>query len=190
MLTAHKLRRRVIVASVAVSLLVVVFLLLGPVGLGNGPLGVPSVDGRFGLSTTQPTTYVATLVNAGGSTAVIDGITVSSAEGYTPARVLSVRVARHSNYGCVYTVMSGLAACARPPFAAVPGFAVAAHANTTPGNRGGPAVVIELAGPPAASCAVLTAIVLRYHVGIRHYTATVPQGYVWTCGKHARQPQS
>jgi len=32
--------------------------------------------------------------------------------------------------------------------------------------------------------------VLRYHVGIRHYTATVPQGEAWACGKHARQPQS
>ncbi len=84
--------------------------------------------------------------------------------------------------------MSRLAGCARPPFAVAAGFAVEPYANTVPGKRGGPALVIEIAAPPA-SCAVLSAIVLRYHVGIRHYTATVPQGFVWACGKHAAQPQ-
>ena len=52
-----------------------------------------------------------------------------------------------------------------------------------------PGLVIEMARPSANQCVVVTAIVLRYHVGIRHYTATVPQGEVWACGKLARQPQ-
>jgi hypothetical protein len=183
-------RPRVIVTAIAVLLAVAAFLLFGPIGVGNGPLRVPSMDGRFGLSTTQPTAFVATLVNTGGSGAVIDGVTVTSAAGYSPARILSVRVARKSNYGCVYTVMSDVAGCARPPLVTAAGFVVGPHANTLAGNRGGAALVIEMAAPPAASCAVLTAIVVRYHVGIRHYAATVPQGFVWACGKYAHQPQS
>jgi hypothetical protein len=183
------IRRRHIVAALA-ALLVGAFLLWGPVGLGNGPLGVPSMDGRFGLSTAQPTAFVATLVNAGGSAAVVDGVSVTSAAGYPRARVLSVRVARHSSYGCVDTRMTSLAECARPPFGAATGFAVGPHANAVAGNHGGPALVIEIAGPPPKGCVVLTAVVVHYHVGIRHYTRTVPQGFVWACGMHARQPHN
>jgi hypothetical protein len=188
--TDSRFSGRTIVPAIAALLAVGAFLLFGPVGLGNGPLGVPAIDGRFGLSTAQPTVYVATLVNVGGSTAVIDGVTVITARGYAPARVLGVRVAGHSSYGCVYALMQDVAGCARPPFTAPAGFAVAPRANTAPGSRGGPALVIEMAAPPAARCVALTAIVLHYHVGIRQYTATVPQGFVWACGKHAVQPQS
>jgi hypothetical protein len=142
-------------------------------------------------STTQPTAYVATLVNAGGPTGVIDRVTVISAQGYPPAQVLSVRVARYSEFGCFDDGPANyLAACARPPFVGAAGFAVGPHANTVIGSRNGPALVIEMARPSATQCVVVTAIVLRYHVGIRHYTATVPQGEVWACGKHAHTPQS
>jgi hypothetical protein len=182
-------RRRQLTIAVAAAVLIGAFLVFGPIGLGNGPLGVPSMDGRFGISTSQPTAYVTTLVNVGGSAAMIDGVTVTSAVGYSRARVLTIRVAGHSEYGCVYTLMSSLAGCARPPFAAATGFAVRGHANTVVGNRGGPALVIEIAGPPASGCVALTAIVVHYHVGIRHYTATVPQGFVWECGMHAQQPR-
>jgi len=182
--------RRNFIAALAVVVAVGAFLFWGPIGLGNGPLGVPSIDGRFGWSTTQPTDYVATLVNAGGSTAVIDHVTVISADGYDPVRVLSVRVASHSQFGCVSTLPSGLAGCAKPPLMTAAGFAVLPKANTAPGHRGGPALVVEIAGPPSGRCVVLTAIVVHYHVSIRHYTATVPQGFVWACGKHARQPPS
>lgn len=145
--TGSRFRPRIVVPTIAVLLAVGAFLLFGPIGLGNGPLAVPSMDGRFGLSTAQPTAYVATLVNAGGSAAVIDGVTLTSAAGYPRARLLTIRVAGHSTYGCIYTLMSSLAGCARPPFAAATGFAVGPHANTAAGNRGGPALVIEVAGP-------------------------------------------
>lgn len=100
-------------------------------------------------------------------------------------------MARYSNYLCTDDgPLNSLAHCVRPPLVAAAGFAVGPHANTMPGSRHGPALVIEMAGPLATRCVVVTAIGLRYHVGIRHYTATVPQGEVWACGKHARQPQS
>ena len=185
--------RRSIVWAAAALLVVGAFLLWGPIGIGNGPLGVPAMAGTFGSvqATTQPTAYVATLVNSGGSTAVIDSVTVTSAQGYSPARVLSVRVARHSMYGCIGDgpAKNNLAACVRAPFVAAAGFGVRPRANTVIGNRDGPGLVIEMARPSATECVVVTAIVVRYHVGIRHYTATVPQGEVWACGKLARPPQ-
>jgi hypothetical protein len=186
-------RSRSIVVAAAAFFLVGAFLLLGPIGLGNGPLGVPAGFGDVGQveATRQPIAYVATLVNAGGSTAVIDRVTVISAQGYSPARVLSVRVASFSTYGCIDDgPATNLATCVRPPFVPAAGFAVGPHANTVVGRRNGPALVIEMARPSATECVVLTAIVVRYHVGIRHYTATVPQGHVWACGKLARQPQT
>ncbi len=186
-------RRRSVVSTAAALVIVGAFLLWGPIGLGKGPLSVPSMAVSFGSvqATTQPTAYIATLVNSGGSTAVIDRVTVTSARGYSPARVLSVRVARYSMYGCVGDgpASTNLSSCTRPPFVAAAGFAVAPHANTVIGSRNGPGLVIEMARPSAHQCVVVTAIVLRYHVGIRHYTATVPQGEVWACGKLARQPQ-
>jgi hypothetical protein len=188
--TRSRFRPRIVVPTVAVLLALAAFLLFGPIGLGNGPLGVPAMNGRFGFSTARPTAYVATLVNTGGSTAVIDSVSVTSPNGYVRAHVLSVRVARHSTYGCVYTLVSNVTDCVRPPLVAAAGFAVGSRANAVAGNRGGPALVIEMAAPPATGCAVLTAIVVHYHVGIRHYTATVPQGFVWACGMHAEQPQS
>ena len=188
--TNPRFRPHKIVPPIAGLLAIAAFLLFGPIGLGNGPLGVPAMDGRIGLSTTQPSAYVGTLVNTGGSTAVIDNVTATPADGYAPARVLSVRVAGRSSYGCVFTAMGSLSQCARPPFAAAAGFAVRPHANTVPGNRAGPALVVEIAAPPAAACVALTAIVVHYHVGIRHYTATDPQGVVWACGPDAQQPHS
>jgi hypothetical protein len=73
-------RRRRPFLSAAALLLIAVFLLWGPIGLGNGPLGVPAMDGHFGSvdATSQPMVYVASLVNAGRSAAVIDGVTVIS----------------------------------------------------------------------------------------------------------------
>jgi hypothetical protein len=185
---------RGLILSAAAALVVVVgaLLLWGQIGLGSGPLSVPAMAGTFGSvqATTQPTAYVTTLVNAAGSTAIIDSVTVTSARGYSPARVLSVRVARYSNYGCIDDgPANSLATCVRAPLVAAAGFAVGAHANTLIGSRHGPALVIEMARPSANQCVVVTAIVVRYHVGIRHYTATVPQGQVYACGKLARQPQ-
>jgi hypothetical protein len=186
-------RRRIIIAVIAVLAGIGAVLAWGPIGLGNGPLSVPAVSGQFGSvdATSQPTVYVASLVNAGRSAAVVDGVTVISARAYPAVHVMSVRVARASSFGCIDNgPASNLATCVRPPLVAAAGFAVGPHANTVPGSRGGPALVIDMAGPLARQCVVVTAIVLRYHVGIRHYTATVPQGVAWACGKQAQQPQN
>ena len=144
--TAPKFRPRIVVLTVAALLVLAAFLLVGPIGLGNGPLGVPSMNGRFGFSTTRPTAYVATLVNTGGSTAVIDAVSVTSANGYVPVQVLTLRVAWHSTYGCVYTLVSDVTGCARTPLAPLAGFGVGPHANAVAGQRGGPALV-EDCGP-------------------------------------------
>ena len=42
----------------------------------------------------------------------------------------------------------------------------------------------EVSAPPPGDCWVMTEIVIRYHVGIRHYSATDPFG-MYACGKDA-----
>jgi hypothetical protein len=96
-------RRRIIIAVIAVLAGIGAVLAWGPIGLGNGPLSVPAVSGQFGSvdATSQPTVYVASLVNAGRSAAVVDGVTVISARAYPAVHVMSVRVARASSFGCI-----------------------------------------------------------------------------------------
>jgi hypothetical protein len=44
---------------------------------------------------------------------------------------------------------------------------------TRPVSRGFPAAA-EIAAPRPGTCWVMTEVVMHYHVGIRHYTATEP----------------
>jgi hypothetical protein len=48
-----------------------------------------------------------------------------------------------------------------------------AFGATQPGSFGFPAAA-EIAAPRPGSCWVMTKVVVHYHVGIRHYTATDP----------------
>ena len=52
---------------------------------------------------------------------------------------------------------------------------------TRPVPAGFPAAA-EVAGPPPGGCWVMTEVVIHYHVGIRHYTATDPYELA-VCGK-------
>ena len=106
-------RRRSVVSTAAALVIVGAFLLWGPIGLGRGPLSVPSMAVSFGSvqATTQPTAYIATLVNSGGSTAVIDRVTVTSARGYSP---------------------DASSACASPATACMAASATARQAPTSP----------------------------------------------------------
>ena len=182
---------RAAAVGVAVAALVAAFLMFGPVGLGNGPLHVTASTNFFSWNepVVEPAVYVVPLGNTSGTAAKIDRVNVMSAAGHAPLRVLSVRAGRYVGSDCfVWGPASSLSGCVQPSLVPAAGFSVPARADASPRPRQGPALVIELAGPPPAQCTVITAIVLRYHVGIRHYAATVPQGSEAVCGKLARPP--
>jgi len=161
----------------------------GPIGIGNGPLSVPSASGGSyggGGAAGQPFVYVVPLFNSSGPTAVIDSVDVISAAGYPAIRVRSVRVGRYAGYNCTdLGPVRSLTGCVQPALAPVTGYDVPA---AQPTDAHGPGLVIELAGPAATQCAVLTKIVLHYHVGIRHYAGSYPQGTVSICAPHAHLP--
>ena len=181
------------VSAVAVAVLVGLAALAwqGPIGIGNGPLSVPTAGGGYsaGGAAGQPFVYVVPLFNSSGLTAVIDSVDVVSAAGYPAIRVRSVRVGRYAGYNCTdLGPVRSLAGCVQPALAAVSGYAIPTAPLT---DAHGPGLVIELAGPATAQCAVLTKIVLHYHVGIRHYAGSYPQGTVSVCAPHAHlQPGS
>jgi hypothetical protein len=184
-------RRRLIVATAATLLVAGAFLLWGPIGLGNGPLSVPAGAGGYGFfdRAARPTVYVVPLVNSGGAAAVIDGVTIESAPGYPALHVRSVRAGSYVGSNCTDNgPQTSLVGCVEPGLIRADGFVVAGGANTAPEPHG-PALVIELAGPSPRQCTVISGIVLHYHVGIRHYSATEPQGQVYSCGTRARQPR-
>jgi len=51
-----------------------------------------------------------------------------------------------------------------------------------------PALVLELAGPRPGQCWDLTSVVVRYHIGIKHYAGTYPQANVISCGAGGQPP--
>jgi hypothetical protein len=117
---------------------------------------------------------------------VIDSVDVVSVAGYPAIRVQSIRVGRYVGYNCTdLGPVPSLTGCVQPALAPASKYAIPAAPLTA---AHGPGLVIELAGPAKAQCAVLTKIVLHYHVGIRHYAASYPQGTVSICAPHARQP--
>jgi hypothetical protein len=181
-------RWRAISAAAIAVIGLAAFAWRGPIGIGNGPLSLPSTSGGYGGGgpAREPFVYVLPLFNSSGSTAVIDSVDVVSAAGYPATRVLSIRVGRYAGYNCTDVgPVRSLTGCVQPALAPVTGYAIPAAPLTA---AHGPGLVVEMAGPATAQCAVITKIVLHYHVGIRHYAGSYPQGTVSICAPHAHLP--
>jgi hypothetical protein len=179
--------RRVIVAAAIVIVVLAALALWGPVGLGNGPLSVWTASGGYGApgAPGAPAVYVVPLTNSAAGTAVIDSVDVIFGPGYPTGHILSINVGRARGQCTALGSVSVLTGCVEPARKSAAGFAVPA----TPGTAGQHlSLVIELAGPAESQCEVIAKIVLHYHVGIRHYAGSYPQGVVSVCGPHARQP--
>jgi hypothetical protein len=168
------------VPSVIVLLVAGAFLLAGPIGLGNGPLYTGTGD-TSGWADTKPgpVGFTVPLLNSGHVDAVVDGLTFIGGTRYPAPHVLAVGVvtsalcggawpARASGRGFVFVGCGGryrgalAGSVVEPTRGVVPGFPAAA----------------EVAAPLPGSCWVITKVVVRYHIGIRHYTATDLDGLV------------
>jgi hypothetical protein len=47
---------------------------------------------------------------------------------------------------------------------------------------------LELTGPRPGQCWDLTSVVVRYHIGIKHYVGTYPQADIISCGAGGKPP--
>jgi hypothetical protein len=162
---------------VVVALLV--FFAFGPVGLGNGPLQAASANGGWGpVPHGDAHAAIHVQLMDTGSPALLQGAAVLGASGYPRPRLL--RVLLQPSDGCQSTLGPVVSAgCGGPE--------VPATGATVPGASG-PALdhsrdkdLVLVLSLPLNNCAVVTAIVVHYRVGWRHFTSTTPERFV-ACG--------
>jgi hypothetical protein len=165
---------RVIIAVAAAFLATGVFLLWGPIGLGNGPLSAGVGYGASEAHAGSPVGLFIAIYNS-GSSAVVDGLDLISGTSYPGPRVLGLEAL--SSGACigfwpVHQAARGfvLVGCGGTDAGPLVGHAVGPTHQVSPGFPS----AVELAAPSPGSCWIITKVVVHYHTGIRHYTDTEP----------------
>jgi hypothetical protein len=171
-------KRRVIILAAAGLLATGAFLQWGPIGLGNGPLSTALDYGEGAVHTGGPVGLFIPIHNSGGSSAVVDGLDLISGTSYPGPHVLGLEVLTSGGcIGGIWPVRQAirgfvLVGCGGTDAGPLIGHAVG---PTRPVSPGFPAVA-EIAAPRPGTCWVMTKVVVHYHVGIRHYSATGASG--------------
>jgi hypothetical protein len=167
-------------------LLVGAFLLWGPIGIGNGPLSVQmsATEGNVAQDPT-PVGFILPMYNSGHREAVVDGVELIAGTHYPGPRLLHLGVVSTAICGGAWparTTASGfvMIGCGGASHASLIGYAIPYIHGISPGY---PAAA-EVTGPRPGGCWVLTEVVVHYHVGVRHYTATDRYQLV-VCAKNA-----
>jgi hypothetical protein len=175
-----KRRRGFIVPLIAVLVAGGAFATWGPIGIGPGPIGNTSYASTTGglVSRTQPTVFVAS-IDAGNSGAVIDSIAVVSDGSYPAPHVISIRGDGDQMCGGTWPLtgrQSFYVECTAGRLVPLIGrrVPISSHVNLHMGPIDYPGIgaAIEAAPPGQAGCWTAAAIVIHYHVGIRHYAAS------------------
>jgi hypothetical protein len=117
---------------------------------------------------------VTPIGNSGGSALVIDGVQLLGNGSYPAPHVLAMEAM--SNTACGYlipvrTTVAGFAlsgGCGGRPLGPLDGRAIGTQNSTNV------FAAFELRPPRPGACWLMTRIVTRYHVGIRHYVASDP----------------
>jgi hypothetical protein len=156
-------------------LAVAAFLLWGPIGLGNGPLhaGRPGAEG-WADSADAPVAVPLPIYYSGHDPAVIDGFAVFGGAGYPGPHLIAVEAlaiqATCSGLGPAAPAAKGFVepGCGGRVLGPLIGSSFAAHHALSPSVE----AVAEFAAPRLGTCWTVTKIVVHYHVGIRHFTAT------------------
>jgi len=171
--TGWRRRRPVVVTIVAAVLAVGAFLFWGPVGLGNGPVnaGKGVTDAGPDLA-GGPMGFVIPIRNTGDAPAVIDGVTLISGTGYAAPHVLGLRVLTSQQCGGAWPTHQTARGWAMPGVCGTDDGPLIGRAVSH--DPGGLAAAAEAAAPRPGRCWVATKIVVHYHVGIRHYSASDP----------------
>lgn len=168
--------RRVIILAAAGLLFTGAFLLWGPIGLGSGPLSTGLNYGQGSVHAGGPVGLAIPILNSGSSPAVVDGLDLIGGTSYPGPHLLGLEALTSDTCMGIWPARQAaggflLVGCAsaRGPSPLV-GHTVG---PTRPVSRGFPAAA-EIAAPGPGTCWVMTKVVVHYHVGIRHYSATEP----------------
>lgn len=168
--------RRAIVLVAAGLVVIGAFLQWGPIGLGNGPLSaaVYATQGNV-HSSRGPVGFVIPIHNSGDSSAVVDGLVLIGGTSYPDPRVLRLEVLTYGNCGGAWPARQAVRGFVLVGCGGTDAGPLVGHAfgPTQPRSFGFPAAAL-VAPPRPGACWVITKIVLHYHVGIRHYSASDP----------------
>jgi hypothetical protein len=155
------------------------FLLWGPIGLGNGPLAVGQPGGEgWADSAGMPVAVPLPISYSGHDPAVIDGVAVFGTRSYPGPHLVALEVLAVnptcSELGPARSAAGGFVegGCSGRALGPLLGSSFAAHHALSPSV----AATAEFAAPRPGTCWILTKVVVHYHVGIRHFTATGPAG--------------
>jgi hypothetical protein len=183
---ALRKRPRLIIGSISALLLIGAFLMWGPIGLGNGPLAVQIGGTVASVEHGQgPVGFILPMYNSGHGLAVIDAVALVGGTRYAGPRVLGLEVVASAACGGAWPAKTDggafvMIGCGGRAEGALIGRGVGFSHGSSPGF---PAAA-EVAAPRPGTCWVITNIIVHYHVGIRHYTATDPFPLA-VCGKDA-----
>jgi hypothetical protein len=170
-------RRRLIMIAGVGMLLVGAFLQWGPIGLGNGPVTAAPFETGGGVDSSRvPVGFIISIRNSGQTPAVIDGIEIIGGTVYPAPRLLSLAVVTSGQCGGIWPTRQTargfvLAGCGGKDSGSLIGRAIG---PTRPNSYHGLPAAAKVAAPHPGTCWVVTKIVVRYHIGIRHYSATSP----------------
>jgi hypothetical protein len=163
------------------------FLLWGPIGLGNGPLSM-ATGGASGAADPGAGPYAILLPvhNSGHDQAVIDSVQLVGGTQYPAPHLLSLNLLGSGACGAAFSAQLSAASgyAVRDCGTKDDGPLVGGAIGFTTAASFGYAAAARVSAPAPGTCVVMTKIVVRYHVGIRHYTATDPNGLA-LCWHHA-----
>ena len=172
--------RRLWLTLAAATLLVLAavvagFLAWGPIGLGPGPLTVGG-GGSYGPDRNLAPLAVLDPVSAGHTGAVIDSVPLTGGNYYPAPHVTAIRAAADTVCSGAIPIRGGeeslLGGCFQPrDLHVLLGRPIPAQIM---GLRG-ITMILEVTPPPPRGCWEIAALVVRYHIGIRHYTQKAPK---------------
>jgi hypothetical protein len=161
------------------------FLAWGPIGIGPGPLTVAFVASTGTVPQDHPAVIIVPIETAASAPAVVDRVGLKGGQGYPSPRLLRVLADPDQACSGIWWPVTGASSftqrCARRGTFPLLGRVVPlARPALTAGGGARPAfrtvdVSIEVAAPGSAGCWDATAVVINYHVGSRHYTATAAE---------------
>ncbi|HUZ25673.1 MAG TPA: hypothetical protein VMV07_18095 [Streptosporangiaceae bacterium] len=161
------------------------FLAWGPLGIGAGPLAVAFVASSGTVPQSRPSVLLVPIETGAATPAVIDSVRISGGQGYPAPRLLSVVGDPDQACSGIWWPLTGensfAQRCAKGGTVPLVGRVIPVGHLTLAAHGRRPAatrtidVSIEVAAPGSAGCWNVTEVVVRYHVGSRHYTTTADE---------------
>jgi len=161
------------------------FLAWGPIGIGAGPLDVAYVASTGTVPQTRPSVILVPIETGASTAVVIDGVALRGGGGYPPPQLINVVGDPDQACSGIWWPLTGQNSfaqrCAKGGTVPLVGRVIpVGHVTLTAAAGARPAaraidVGIEVGAPGSAGCWNVTEVMVHYHVGSRHYTATADE---------------